>query len=196
MNGFQNEHNLLKVSGKQTEMLNVIKKKANDNEPMTHILNVKVVNQVDNDIGDNLRRIVCKCINDKNVHLIDKSGNDLYINWQSCKSTTSAYYYADSMYNDRVTQKYTGQLLQRVLAEFQRKYPTVVWGNMGLSFLIMKPLENSIPLAPLIIVVPPVNPTNIELVADESVITLGKRKREGKKTALGEGKVAKKRKVN
>ena len=98
-----------------------------------------------------------------------------YIKWKSCKATTSAYYYTDSEYNDRVTQRCTGQLLQSILAEFQLAYPTLVWDNMGLSFLITKPLGNSVPLAPLTIV----TPENVQI--ENTSLSLGKRKRKHKK---------------
>jgi len=123
-------------------MLNVIKYLADSNVEFTHILNIKVANQTSGNVGTRLRQFIHKKLNGQN-NVVMMNGLQVVIVWNSVK--TSAYYIANSMFSDKVTNDYTRRILMDIINAFNQT-GTFNWTNMGLSYLVTKPLMKTIPI--------------------------------------------------
>jgi len=121
-------------------MLNVIKELADDNVKFTHILNVKVSNQTSSLVGTKVRQKIFKEID--GVNLLPPNFQFQLV-WKSSKTQTSAYYITNSPLNDMLTSQVTGQALHTIINGLQNDYD---WTQMGLTYLITKPLMKSIPI--------------------------------------------------
>ena len=108
------------MNGRQSFLLNDIKQVIRNGGNVTHILNVKVSNQPESNIGNRIRRRIFNLING---HPITKQldGIPVTITWRSNANSSSAYYHADvSFFTDLVVKRHTKALLSDLLGMLQK----------------------------------------------------------------------------
>ena len=137
----------INMNGQQSFLLNEIKNEIRNGRNVTHILNVKVSNQQDNDNGNRIRKEIFRRIRGiaitKTISTVPVS-----ITWCSGAHSTSAYYYANiPLFTDVVVKKHTELLLRDILIAIDTQFNMVFTNGLtGLAFLVTKPLmrENAI----------------------------------------------------
>eukprot|EP00835_Amoeboradix_gromovi_P000812 NODE_30_length_32972_cov_0.541052.p15 type:complete len:169 gc:universal NODE_30_length_32972_cov_0.541052:32221-32727(+) len=143
----------INMNGRQSFLLNDIKTTIRNGGTVTHILNVKVYNEQNPKIGNEIRKTIFKVINHipitKRVY-----GIDVTVTWRSNATTSSAYYHSDNAFIDRYVKKHTEILLKSLLGNAiistdgaNQRFSNIFSDNItGLTFLVTKPLVKEIVL--------------------------------------------------
>ena len=136
-----------KMDKQQSFLLNDIKKVLRNGSNVTHILNVKLSCQCNNETGTSIlqaifRKIANKCIRQQ------VQGVFVDITWRTSAASSSAYYHADvCIYNDLAVKLHTKQLLHSLLTEIDAQFGHFFEnGTTELAFIVSKPLTKVIPL--------------------------------------------------
>ena len=97
------------------EKLNVIKDVMNRGEHLTHVLNWKISNQPNNLIGNTIRIMMYNNINNMpRTYTVDEVPG-ITMQWLMPDFTSSAYYYTNSIYNDRITKGHVKLMLKDLI---------------------------------------------------------------------------------
>ncbi|KAJ3392406.1 hypothetical protein HDU92_008465 [Lobulomyces angularis] len=133
--------------GSQSKYLNEIKDAMNRGEIITHILNWKISNQ-GKDAGEEIRKAIYKFIcNNTKTYIVDNNIG-ISITWIMPNSNvSSAYYYTNSIYNDRITANHVKIMLRNIVnnikthEEYQNITNKADYKNdWGISYLVTLPL--------------------------------------------------------
>ena len=137
----------INMNGDQSFLCNSIKRHVKNGGNVSHILNVRVSRQCDNEISAKIRQEIFKAIQGIPITKMLK-GMNVTITWRS-SSTDSAYYHADvkGMLGDIAVKLHTELLFQDILNEINGKFQNIFApGENGLAFLISRPLVRQIAL--------------------------------------------------
>lgn len=146
----------INIEGRQPQMLVDIRNFIQAGNNITHILNVKVSNQVSKETGDRIRQQLYSTIANRNIQLLI-NGVQVAITWITTALQTSAYYYADiPMFTDVVVESHTQMLLTQTLGAMGAAHPAWFNPNTGVVFMITKPqAQPPQAIPPQIVQVPP-----------------------------------------
>jgi hypothetical protein len=135
----------INLDGQQSMLLKDIKNVLRNGGNVTHILNVKVSHQPDNERGTAIRQAIFQQIANKPV-MKQVYGVPVMITWRTAARTSSAYYYANvPLFTDIVVRQHSEQLLRDVLATIDGQFDNILTnGATGLTFMVTKPLMREI----------------------------------------------------
>ena len=134
------------MNGKQSFLLNDIKREIENGGTVTHILNIKISNQPNSEIRNQIRQRIFRIIKGKTItkHI---NGRPVDVTWQTSATSSSAYYFSNNAFIDTLVQEHTQRLLRDVTdqidAEFDNIFST---GRTGLAFICTKPLVREVVL--------------------------------------------------
>ena len=139
----------IKQSGKQSKHLNTIKDAINRGEIITHILNWKVSNEPNNEIGNTIRKVFYDDVNNENNIFIVENNPGIRIMWNMPNTqSSSAYYYTNSIYNDHITAAHAKLMLRGFINKiknhvnyFNLREKDGYNNNWGISYLVTRPLN-------------------------------------------------------
>ena len=123
-------------------LLNDIKRIVRQGGNVTHILNVKVAKEQQNEMGSAIRQAIFHRICGQ--PLTERVCNvNVAITWQSSATQSSAYYYSDNYVIDSYVKKHTRLLFRRILAELDETFGNVN-GVAGLAFIFTRPIMRQV----------------------------------------------------
>jgi hypothetical protein len=127
------------MNGSQSFLLNEIKQEIRAGRNVSHILNVKISNEVDNALGTRIRVAIFNRIANQAIAK-DVEGEQVIIKWKTSARTTSAYYYCDSPFTNRTVIKHAKTLLRDILNETDDDFGNNFTNQItGLAFLVSLP---------------------------------------------------------
>lgn len=137
----------INMDGRQSFLLNDIKRVIRAGGNVTHILNVKVSREQENAKGSSIRQEVFRRI--QGIPIVERvNRRDVDITWFSSAIQSTAYYYANVPdFTDHVLKKHTKLLLCRLLKELDPLFGNVFTNGLtGLAFLVTRPLVRKVVL--------------------------------------------------
>ena len=135
------------MDGKQSFLLNDIKTEIENGGNVTHILNVKISNQTNSEIGNQIRQRIFRIIKGNTITK-NINGIPVAVTWKTSATTTSAYYYSNNVYfTDTAINEHTEKLLSDVTAQIDAEFGHIFsTGRTGLAFICTKPLVRELAL--------------------------------------------------
>jgi hypothetical protein len=107
-----------------------------------------VSNEVPNKVGNAIRKVVYRSIHSVRHFFVNDAGDPIGITWNMPRVKSSAYYYANSIYNDITTADHTKTLLSKIVNYIKRHPDTAqiralegYTDEWGIVYLITRPLE-------------------------------------------------------
>lgn len=133
------------MTGQQSFLLNDIKNHLRHGGNVTHILNVKVSRQPDNETRIAIRQSIFERIANRPICL-NVNGIPVTVKWNTSAKCSSAYYYADvPMFTDIVVKAHSKILLRNILNEIDEQFNQIFTEDTtGLALLVTRPLMREV----------------------------------------------------
>lgn len=135
----------INMDGKQSFLLNDIKRTIRNGGNVTHILNIKISGEPNNTRGTAIRRRIFQIIaNNPRVEQVQEF--QVPISWITSAQNSSAYYHSNNpMFTDMVVKEHTKTMLRRIINQIDSDFGNVFRnGTTGIAFMVTKPLTREI----------------------------------------------------
>jgi hypothetical protein len=131
----------------ELELHNEIRKHVKNGGNITHILNVKILNQIDEIIENNIKQEIFRNLNGIPITKIINNIN-ITITWHTNTNSIPSYYYADVlMFGDVAVQQHSKILLRDLLNIMDAQFDNIFSdGTVKVEFLVTKPLSRTVVL--------------------------------------------------